>query len=244
MWNFIGKNNVWCISLISRDDRFKNVSQEFKKVNLFDKVNFHRPKKHKISGKIGCWESHKYCMTKILESDEPYGIIFEDDIVFENNWEEELKYIKEFINISEWDIMYLGCLINACIKPSETIPNKIWKCKCLNAHAYIVKPSFIKRALGDPYFYDNISIDWYYYKKCNNQFCLIDSICYQNNSPSDNKWHKIDLYQKIVQKYTSWNIFQRLNNKIAWSLRVFPVILQKYLNPLASISNIYSHLFS
>ena len=57
---------------------------------------------------IGCAMAHIKTWKLFLESDAKYGIIFEDDVVFEDNFREELDLgIKN--TPKDFDILYLGC---------------------------------------------------------------------------------------------------------------------------------------
>jgi len=57
---------------------------------------------------IGCAMSHIKTWKEFLKTDADYAIIFEDDVVFEKNFKNELKDIIK-ISPKEYDILYLGC---------------------------------------------------------------------------------------------------------------------------------------
>ena len=57
---------------------------------------------------IGCAMSHIKTWKEFLKTDADYAIIFEDDVVFEKNFKNELNDIIK-IAPKEYDILYLGC---------------------------------------------------------------------------------------------------------------------------------------
>jgi hypothetical protein len=79
-WSFL--DAVYCISLKSRDDRMHEVSAEFHRVGLCQRVTFYRPTKHPVKGIIGSWESHRAVCQDALARGSNRTLIFEDDVIF------------------------------------------------------------------------------------------------------------------------------------------------------------------
>lgn len=232
-WDFIDKDNAWCINLYERNDRFENVQNEFTRVGLIDKVSFYRTVKDKEGARRGCWISHIECFKRIRESQKPYGLIFEDDLIFDDKWKNYLQIIKKFLSMNHdaWDIFYIGAMPYGYISCDTDI------CKIKGAHlahAYFINRRFIDKILNDSTFNPdnskNLHIDEWFCKNDNNYFVLKNLIVYQNNSQSDNKWYDLKWMQNIVQR--NWIKTQKLANRFAWLLRHFPIKIQLYINPI------------
>ena len=142
-WDFLDNNcEVWCINLKHRTDRFKNVCNEFKKINLLDKVNFYHPEldKSKLIG-VGCWESHVYCMKQALKNNKNL-LIFEDDVIFDNIDNNILNNIKNVYENEKWDIFRLGSVLDYYTK---RINNYLWEGKFTATHALFINKEYIKK---------------------------------------------------------------------------------------------------
>jgi GR25 family glycosyltransferase involved in LPS biosynthesis len=72
-------------------------------------------------GAIGCALSHKIVFEKILYGDDEYVLIIEDDIKFDNNFNEKLKNI--FSKVPDFDVLYLGYSLKKNISTNEVISN-------------------------------------------------------------------------------------------------------------------------
>jgi glycosyl transferase family 25 len=59
-------------------------------------------------GEIGCTLSHQKCYSTLLNSLENYVLIFEDDVIVQNDIEKILKNIEKYINIDEPTIILLS----------------------------------------------------------------------------------------------------------------------------------------
>ena len=111
---------------------------------------------------IGCAMAHIKVWKLFVESGAKYGIVFEDDVIFEDNFREELdKGIKNTPN--DFDILYLGCfgcqnninfntlqfanqgIININAKFRNNYVNKPFS--ALATHAYVVSRKGVKKLL-------------------------------------------------------------------------------------------------
>jgi GR25 family glycosyltransferase involved in LPS biosynthesis len=72
-------DNVTCINLIERRDKYNNAKAVFDNLNL--DVEFFFAEKHKQSGRIGCFESHINVIKKCYNSNANNLLIFEDDVI-------------------------------------------------------------------------------------------------------------------------------------------------------------------
>ena len=89
-------------------------------------------------GNIACHLSHKKAVKTFLRSGAKNCIIFEDDILIENN-EELIQKVNKFIKY-DFDVLYLGCW--NYVKPISIEPylSKVVSACC--NHAYIVKSHY------------------------------------------------------------------------------------------------------
>ncbi len=81
--------------------------------NRYNNAKTIEGKKKVINGEIGCYMSHMNLLKKIASSEyDGWTIIFEDDLVLNNNFKNELKNILENINNQNEniDMIYLGSL--------------------------------------------------------------------------------------------------------------------------------------
>lgn len=85
-------------------------------------------------GAVGCYLSHLNVYKLISMSDKPYGIIFEDDAVINNDLFTKVnKYVAMVPN--NWDILLLGCFCIVC----DTYSNYYNAERFFNLHGYVIK---------------------------------------------------------------------------------------------------------
>jgi glycosyl transferase family 25 len=169
-------DNVYIINLPKDKERLEKSKIQLKKYNInpivIDGVDMKQPvsvENQKYlneyitpflpKGLVGCALAHINVWEKIIENNDTYSLIFEDDIEFENN------FLERFNNIEipkDTDILYIGCQgicnpktkydIDKILMKSITYKKKQKKINKdviipeapLALHAYIVKNSFIK----------------------------------------------------------------------------------------------------
>ena len=129
-------------------------------------------------GAIGCYLSHIKLWNKLIVSDDPYYLIFEDDCYLDTS----LQQVQNFINLviknnQNWDIIYLGFWDKGVMQRPQT---KIGKgvCKVSNfiygTHAYIINKKGAKKLLSQA-FPITFHIDSYISYQCMSNFCR--SLC-------------------------------------------------------------------
>jgi len=211
-WSFFN-NRTFCINLITRDDRIQEATKQFKRVNLENVAKFYRVKKHPISGRLGCWKSHRNVMAYGIKHNLKIALIFEDDVQFavrrlsQNIIDTLTKWIQ---NSKLWDIIYLGhlplCIFNKSKIYDKNIP-MIVECQSHQTHGYIVNLDSSK--IQD--FVRNVPIgghkeehlDWYF-RHHFKTFCLIPMVAFQQcDENSDIAWFKFKFLDKIGH-----NLFQ------------------------------------
>ena len=107
--------NMFCINLEKRPDRWDLVSKEFKKHNLcvervdaVDGSNFDLSKfKHRLKMmEMGCTMSHLKVLKLAQERALPYVCVFEDDVMFTNEIQNISMYLSNVPD--DWKILYIG----------------------------------------------------------------------------------------------------------------------------------------
>jgi hypothetical protein len=243
-WDYLKDNSdVWCINLINRVDRYNHVKSQFEKIGILNMVKFHQPEKY--VGPIrqkGCWDSHRYCLQESLKNNRN-ALIFEDDVLFDDDWEKMYDAIKESYEKLDWNILRLGGLV---YKYDEKKSNHLWSGIFNCTQAYFISLSLIKECLHDNNFsaenYYLSGIDDYYRFECNKDYMLVPQIAWQYNNKSDNEWFQsYNLWQNIMEHKYLYLFNQKTMNKISWYLRYCPNII-KNLNPYVVMSYISDNL--
>jgi len=150
---------------------------------------------------IGCAMAHLKTWKLFLESDAKYGIIFEDDVIFEKNFKEQLDIgIKN--TPKDFDILYLGCfgcqsninfnvvqfgvqgLVNTNSNYRNTYINK--PIVALATHAYVVSRDGAKKLVTyidkNIYTHIDIHIQTLYSHKLLNIYTFNNRIAYQTST--------------------------------------------------------------
>lgn len=120
------KNNIWIINLDKSIDRMSRIKKNFDKYgikfNRFSAIYGKNLSKRYIKnnvnflcksvlcnyGTIGCAISHKTLWKQLIDSNEDFYIIFEDDIEINNKTFDIINKIIPFLNNKELDIDYIN----------------------------------------------------------------------------------------------------------------------------------------
>ena len=153
-------------------------------------------------GAVGCYLSHIKTWNKILEDNVDYGIIYEDDVLF-NNYIDDYK-IKEYIkNVpKDWDIIIMNKNKVKMKKYKDNI-FKVYEFLCL--HSYIIKKDSIEYIISNilPI---NQQIDWKLACLANQNLINI----YLFNDITNNEFYRQQVtgtnVQTISKKNASWNL--------------------------------------
>lgn len=126
---------IWCINLDSRTDRWEHAIKEFESVGILNRVQRFSAIKHE-NGIIGLIYSYtklfEYAQQKNLEN----ILIFEDDVKFINNPIENLKLALEQVQSMDWAMLYFGAKLH---KKIQKITQNLFSLKsayCSHAIAY------------------------------------------------------------------------------------------------------------
>lgn len=85
-------------------------------------------------GEIGCYESHRRALTAFVETGDPMGIVFEDDITFEPGAKEPLHELLDWLGSTslDWHAVNIGARGPKITTPVATIGNH----KIVRAHYF------------------------------------------------------------------------------------------------------------
>lgn len=139
-------DTFYCINLKHRQDRWNNVSKEFQKIGITDRI-------HRIEGvnynssnflinRMACSASHLLAINTAIENNNEYFVVFEDDIFFLDN---SVNIINSAIDDLfkfkiDWNILFFGCRPNKDRQPafSKTQSDNLIKVNCAQAaHAIL-----------------------------------------------------------------------------------------------------------
>jgi glycosyl transferase family 25 len=177
--NSLNKNNIdyYVISLKS-EDRLQNINNQLSKynikLNLIEGVhwktidqdellkkfvlgkNFYDKENNKRNKEIGCYKSHLKIYNKILNSDNPYSIIFEDDLnVISNDMVNDINNILEKMKNVDVDIIFLGNTYPNAGKNYKDNIYKVDKTKMtVGCFGYLINNKNIKKILNFTKFID------------------------------------------------------------------------------------------
>jgi hypothetical protein len=124
---------IFCINLDRRKDRWVESLKEFDKVGITERVRRFSGFESEI-GWEGCSRSHRFVWELAREWGLKNVLIFEDDVQFKPNAEENLR--NSLSQLNSWDWLFLGCnLINGAKRVSEFLikPNGAFA-----LHAYAI----------------------------------------------------------------------------------------------------------
>lgn len=144
---------IFVINLKRRPDKLEkflaNLPQVFsgEKINVFEAIDgskYDIPKwfdvtgsKEKIAGNYGCYLSH----LEIIRNIKSTTLIFEDDAIFSENFDDKYKQSIEYMNNISYDLFYLGGYNNKKPLPVDK-KNNIYRCvNTSRTHAYIISGS-------------------------------------------------------------------------------------------------------
>jgi len=104
-------DKILFINLHHRKDRLKQITNEFKKMDLPEnKIERISAVREKYNGHIGCCKSHIKAMDEIIKNKYKYTMVFEDDFVFTTNKNVLDEKISAFLSHykDDWDMIQLA----------------------------------------------------------------------------------------------------------------------------------------
>lgn len=219
-------DQIYCINLISRPDRYASMKSFEAEENI--KINFFRPQRDICGGMVGCFKSHLHVITQAYNLGYSQILVFEDDIIktpaYSNgtiNFNSIAKFMKEN---KSWEIIQFSWfdLNNSLFFPMgapSSSPNLSQFGSVLTS-SYIINRAGMKKILSTYSSYLGIKpVDIYYSEIFNKTMWNVAPIPFDQDreSPNDNLW--------INQMIDRILIFIHLNFNIVYNLSQF-----KYLN--------------
>ncbi len=169
-----------CINLDRRPDRWKNVSREFMKNDMYverwaatDRNDLHPSLADKFTKRVpatddklahvACGLSHQNIFRHAFAQKWDQVAIFEDDVVLSPDFAVIIKAVELQLPIN-WEFIYLGYRPIQKLQYEQFSSNLTIVDRCYCAFAYIVKRSLFKRLIfhWNPY---KKPTDWYYMSK-------------------------------------------------------------------------------
>jgi glycosyl transferase family 25 len=86
----------------------KELSDEKRNEIFDDKGSFRRYGRYLLGGEIGCTLSHCKCYQRLIQSDDNYAVIFEDDIIPYSDFEESLETVIPYISVNKPVVILLS----------------------------------------------------------------------------------------------------------------------------------------
>ena len=218
--------NIYCICLAERNDRYDSACAEFKKVDLFNYVHFHRPVRHPKGGIYGNFESMLWCINHSLGlNNKKMIMIFEDDVCFSVNMFLNCTLPPTFIeNINSWDTIRLGywkgIFINLMQESYSDDSCGLYRGNCRGAHAVLWSPLFAEKVL-----HQNISIgqrgiiDWYLSEVSGRHYLFQQALCYQRpGMTTDVEWPFEKIQNNFLLNPIQFQIKYQKRTYMAWNL--------------------------
>jgi hypothetical protein len=187
LWNFFPL--IMCINLSERTDRFEEAKRELARVGI-PKVVFFQSERQADRDKA-IIDAHMACLRYALEQNVPYVLIFEDDVLFLENYEIHLPQAIEFLRSrSDWNLFHFGGFI---FRKAERVTPHVIRGALLNLHAVVVRTEFAKKILEKRPYCSGMSVDLFYSAlNGDSSFVYVDPlIAIQRASASDGTWDKL-----------------------------------------------------
>lgn len=179
MWEYF--DQIYCINLKERKDRYESSSALFKKLRI--PVKYFSAERHPNGGEQGCFDSHTRICQEAKKKNYNRIIIFEDDITETSSYsDKEIKYIVRTLKrLQNWEIFFLGCFPDICHRTYPTKYRNVYHARVFGAHAYILNKNFIN-TMAD-WKWEGLAYDAYTSK--NYHYCYLPRLFDQKASPSD-----------------------------------------------------------
>ncbi|MDD2709171.1 MAG: hypothetical protein PHV34_14385 [Verrucomicrobiae bacterium] len=214
-WDFFPL--VICINLKERNDRYDEIRQELRRVGM-KKLVFYRTKRQPDGTRAGA-HSHMMCLKYAVQQGVSHVLMFEDDALFLDGYEEAVPRAVDFMRQSnDWNMFYLGGL---SVRRAQLINRHILRGAFIGAHAYAIRIDWAKQVLAEyPWSCrTNVALDHFYTLVNGNRSLMAVNpmICTQRVSPSDTGWefgNKVGSgWYSQAMIYTSMSTLDRIHFK-------------------------------
>jgi len=219
---------IYCINLDRRPERWQEVCREFDSVGILHRVQRFSGIEHEHPRR-GCALSHAACIEKARRSGCRNVLIFEDDLRW-RMWDPKLleKAIEVLKRDDRWELFYLGGRLQrqARVISPEMLESRLW-----STHAYAVSHRAYDRIAGF-----ELPIDVWYARHFRS-YCIRPMMAVQAKGFSDikggylgKKEERFDEYYRMNTRYVSGqlstSLFQRLWARACVSITRFKNILR------------------
>ena len=184
-WSYF--DQISCINLITRDDRYQECQNLFNKMNI--NVVFHRVQRHPKGGEAGCFQSHLDIIREAYINGCNTCLILEDDIELSSTY--SIQLVEQAVQFMKsncyWELFYFGCtpeIIRHTIQPTSM--KSIYHLNGLDAHAYVIHRRLMEKMVGEQYI--GVAIDQLY---IHNKYAygILPSLIIQKPGKSDIALH-------------------------------------------------------
>lgn len=242
-WSFF--DDIQCINLRTRKDRYNYAQEIFTKYNI--PGHFYQVDKHPNNGQQGCFESHINVIREAYNKGSQNVLIFEDDFdpsiyLTPDNLQKAVNFMKSH----DYDIFFLGCFpqvlhfkailqksdepvtISQKIKNNLPTSSQIYKIHAWMSHAYVLSRPMMEKMKDMSYTGSQID---YIYSYNNNAYAILPSLFYQRNLSSDidNTWYvrlKIrDNVNRLAEFYARYINYPVINILIILSFFFFVLFI-------------------
>jgi GR25 family glycosyltransferase involved in LPS biosynthesis len=220
---------IYCINLKHRTDRWESCLSQFSLLGIADKINkregilcAHPKLSHRQNAQIGCALSHYYILKEAQKNNYSNVLVLEDDFLFLDFGESLNNKINKSTSElpANWDLFYFGAFFvkGYDYAPVEKYSQNLIKAKtCFCTHAIAYSKNAINKILNDlnlekeldviNFIKEYEAIDWYLarnFQENNHCFAAKDLLCVQKESYSDIERQYSDYKEKLKESYRDY----------------------------------------
>jgi GR25 family glycosyltransferase involved in LPS biosynthesis len=210
IWDWSWIDQVYCINLRERVDRYLESQCEFHRVGLCNRVLYYRPEKPSdeewqahvqylkdtnnqdsimtmTKGAYGCWKSHKAIMEHAMHHNYKRILVFEDDIAFTESFEPStLHNLANTVQDlpQDADVFHLGYFPlrgTPVMHEGLSTLGKIWSVKALCTVAYMATIKGMETIRNSDL---SLPIDFWLTKN-STQYAIFPKVAWQRKSKTD-----------------------------------------------------------
>lgn len=214
---------IYCINLDTRPDRWNKVAKVFEQLWIADRVTRFPAIRHSKNWHVWCMLSHRAILEEVSREKLANVLVFEDDIVFNINYVDELWQFNLLELPWDWDLLYLSWtfMFQDLPKIQSSCGNfyRIEGVRSTSAIAYswrsfdpILKLIPKDKASWELFLESEVAIDVFFsrkfskLRKCYVTKCLLFS---QEPGDSDIKWRFVN-YEKHKHRFLVLKLFYLL----------------------------------
>lgn len=176
-------DKVYVINLDRRKDRWEKVNKNLSDLNIeYERVSGVEARDIGLRGFEACTMSHIKVFLDAKEKGFKKILIFEDDVIFNNNFYEIFSKTIDLVP-SDWDMLYLGANI---LEKDQALSDTLVKIKsAYAAHAYAVQDKCFDYILKILHQREPVDLTYSKIHKYMNVYSFYPAICHQEPGFSD-----------------------------------------------------------